>query len=51
LRDIAESRLLAAGFLVLVPRDLPAHDGGIAAGQALGALWDLTTVDPPAGCG
>ncbi len=51
LRDMAESRLLAAGFLVLVPRDLPAHDGGIAAGQALGALWDLTTVDLPAGYG
>jgi hydrogenase maturation protein HypF len=44
----AESKLLQAGFSVLAPRDLPPNDGAIAAGQALGALWNLTTVESPA---
>jgi hydrogenase maturation protein HypF len=44
LRHFVESRLLDAGFTVLAARDLPPHDGAIAAGQALGALWNLTTV-------
>ena len=48
LRSIAESELLAAGFRVLAPIDLPPNDGAIAAGQALGALWNLTTVELPA---
>jgi hydrogenase maturation protein HypF len=48
LRSLSESELLAAGFRVLAPIDLPPNDGAIAAGQALGALWNLTTVKMPA---
>jgi len=44
LTDLATSLLEEAGFEVLVPRELPPNDGAIAAGQALGALWNLTTV-------
>ena len=47
LRTLAERGLSAAGFEVLAPRELPPGDGAIAAGQALGALWKLTTVDLP----
>ncbi|MEI8037157.1 MAG: carbamoyltransferase HypF [Verrucomicrobiota bacterium] len=47
LRHFAQSRLSNAGFSVLAPRELPPHDGAIAAGQALGALWNLTTVEMP----
>jgi hydrogenase maturation protein HypF len=47
LHHFAESRLSNAGFTVLVPRELPPGDGAIAAGQALGALWNLTTVHLP----
>ena len=47
LRHLAASRLSNAGFSVLAPRELPPHDGAIAAGQALGALWNLTTVEMP----
>ena len=47
LLDLAAGRLAAAGFKVLAPRELPPNDGAIAAGQALGALWNLTTVEPP----
>ena len=45
--DLAAAALEADGFEVLIPRELPPHDGAIAAGQALGALWNLTTVPPP----
>lgn len=47
LLDLAAGSLAAAGFKVLAPHELPPNDGGIAAGQALGALWNLTEVEPP----
>jgi len=31
---------------VLVPRELPPNDGAISAGQAVGALCNLTAVRP-----
>jgi len=46
LLDLTSAALGAEGFEVLVPRELPPNDGAIAAGQALGALWGLTTVQP-----
>ncbi len=48
LRSLADAELAKTGFRVLTPRDLPPNDGAIAAGQALGALWHLTTVEMPA---
>jgi hydrogenase maturation protein HypF len=45
--DLTTAELEEAGFEVLVPRELPPNDGSIAAGQALGALWDLATVQLP----
>ena len=36
--------LRTAGFNVLCQRDLPPNDGGLCAGQALGALWGITSV-------
>ena len=36
-----------AGFVVLTARELPPNDGAISAGQALAALWRLTTVEIP----
>jgi hydrogenase maturation protein HypF len=46
LLDCAVNALTAAGFTVLTHRALPPNDGGIAAGQALAALWNLTRVAP-----
>ncbi|MDD3178763.1 MAG: carbamoyltransferase HypF [Opitutaceae bacterium] len=45
LHDLASAQLTAAGFRVLTHCELPPNDGSIAAGQALGALWGLTTVE------
>lgn len=47
LRGLADRELALAGFRVLAPIALPPNDGAIAAGQALGALWNLTTVEIP----
>ena len=48
-RLVAESvaRLRAAGFTVLLHRDLPPNDNAIAAGQALAAAWGITRTTPP----
>ncbi|MBE2213141.1 MAG: carbamoyltransferase HypF [Opitutaceae bacterium] len=46
LLDLTTHGLRAAKFDVLVHHDLPPNDGGLAAGQALGALWGLTDVAP-----
>ncbi|HTQ31613.1 MAG TPA: carbamoyltransferase HypF [Opitutaceae bacterium] len=47
LLDLTTAALESAGFTVLVPRELPPNDGAIAAGQALGALLQLTSVRMP----
>jgi hydrogenase maturation protein HypF len=47
LLELTSAALANAGFEVLVPRELPPNDGAIAAGQALGALWNLTSVQLP----
>lgn len=44
LHDLTRMELERAGFRVLVHRKLSPNDGNIAAGQALGALWNLTDV-------
>ena len=44
LLDATRSRLEAAGFRVLCHRELPPNDGGLCAGQALGALWGIAAV-------
>ncbi len=46
LRELTETALERDGFRVIAPRELPPNDGAIAAGQALGAWWQLTTVQP-----
>jgi hydrogenase maturation protein HypF len=47
LHALAVEALQAAGFRVLVHRRLSPNDNSIAAGQALAALWNLTTVSLP----
>lgn len=47
LLDLTVEALRTAGFEVLTHRELPPNDGNIAAGQALGALWNLSTVTLP----
>jgi hydrogenase maturation protein HypF len=47
LHDLAGEALRTAGHRVLTHRELSPNDGSIAAGQALGALWNLTTVVLP----
>jgi hydrogenase maturation protein HypF len=44
LLDATRRQLQAAGFRVLSHRDLPPNDEGLPAGQALGALWGITSV-------
>ncbi len=48
LHSFASEALTAAGFRVLVHRQLSPNDNSIAAGQALAALLNLTTVALPA---
>jgi hydrogenase maturation protein HypF len=47
LHSLASAALRAAGFHVLVHRRLSPNDNSIAAGQALAALWNLTSVALP----
>ncbi len=47
LHDLAFTALREAGFKVLIHRQLSPNDNSIAAGQALGALWGLTSVALP----
>ncbi len=47
LHSLASAALTEAGFRVLVHRHLPPNDNSIAAGQALAALWNLTSVALP----
>lgn len=47
LHDLAVSALKRLGLKVLVHRRLSPNDNSIAAGQALGALWGLTSVLAP----
>ena len=44
LLETTAGALRAAGFAVLQHRQLPPNDGGLAAGQALAALWGFTGV-------
>jgi hydrogenase maturation protein HypF len=44
LLDTIHRALRSAGFNILCHRDLPPNDGGLSAGQALGALWNITSV-------
>jgi hydrogenase maturation protein HypF len=47
LHALAVAALEAAGFTVLVHRQLSPNDNSISPGQALAALWNLTTVNLP----
>ncbi|MDP1581307.1 MAG: carbamoyltransferase HypF [Candidatus Didemnitutus sp.] len=47
LHALAATALRDAGFHVLTHRQLSPNDNSIAAGQALGALWGLTSVSLP----
>jgi hydrogenase maturation protein HypF len=47
LHSLATAALTEAGFRVLTHRRLSPNDNSIAAGQALAALWNLTTVSLP----
>ena len=47
LLDLTVAALRDAGLNVLTHHELPPNDGNIAAGQALGALLNLTTVTLP----
>lgn len=47
LLDLTVEALRAERFEVLTHRHLPPNDGNIAVGQALAALWNLTTVSLP----
>jgi hydrogenase maturation protein HypF len=47
LHSLATAALSEAGFRVLTHRRLSPNDNSIAAGQALAALWNLTTVSLP----
>jgi hydrogenase maturation protein HypF len=44
LLDLTSEALRSAGLQVLRHHDLPANDGALAAGQALGVLWGITEV-------
>jgi hydrogenase maturation protein HypF len=44
LLDAIYRTLRSAGFNILCHRDLPPNDGGLSAGQALGAQWNITSV-------
>ncbi|RFC48401.1 MAG: hydrogenase maturation protein HypF, partial [Verrucomicrobia bacterium] len=47
LHSLASAALTAAGFRVLVHERLSPNDNSIAAGQALAALWQLSSVSLP----
>jgi hydrogenase maturation protein HypF len=47
LHSLAAAALKSAGFRVLTHQQLSPNDNSIAAGQALAALWNLTTVSLP----